>query len=129
MIAQNAQVTWRLQPAGKDGMQQLVGLGLGIIKRRESYCKCNLARHFTPTYVWQADPPLPAKIQIDVSNHIPNWRPAPPGWVVTQRSAQILVTDAGQHSFGLDDAQYGMLWALYRDCHYGKDRDSSTVPT
>ena len=35
-IARDAQVTWRLQPAGKDGMQQLVGLGLGIIKRRES---------------------------------------------------------------------------------------------
>ncbi len=108
-------------------MQQLVGLGLGIIKRRESYCEFNLARSFTPTYVWQADPSLPAKIVIDVSNHIPNQRPAPPGWVVTQRNAQILVTDAGQHSFGLDDAQYGMLWALYRDSQYGTDRTSQTV--
>ena len=65
---------------------------------------------------------------IDVSNHIPYRRPAPPGWVVTQRNAQILVTDAGQHSFGLDDAQYGMLWALYRDSQYGTDRTSPTVP-
>jgi len=128
-IARDAPVTWRLQPAGKDGMQQLVGLGLGIIKRRESYCEGILARPFTPNYVWQADPPLPAKIVIDLSNHIPNRCPAPPGWVVTQRNAQILVTDAGQHSFGLDDAQYGMLWALYRDRHHGKDGDSLTVPT
>ncbi len=60
-------------------MQQLEGLGLGIIKRRESYSECNLARPFTPTYVWQADPPLPAKIMIDVSNHIPDLCPAPPG--------------------------------------------------
>ncbi len=49
--------------------------------------------------------------------------------VVTQRNAQILAINAGQHSFGLDDAQYGMPWALYRDHHYGKDGDSSTVPT
>jgi hypothetical protein len=128
-IAQNAQVTWRMQPAGQDGMQQLVGLGLGIIKRRESYCEFNLALPFTPTYhVWQADPPLPAKIVIDVSNHIPNQRPAPPGWVVKQHNAQTLVTDAGQHSFELNDAQYGMLWALYRDRQYGTDRTSPTVP-
>ena len=77
-------------------MQQLVGLGLGIIKRHESYCECNLAWPFTPTYVWQADPPLPAKIVIDVSIHIPNRRPAPPGWVITQRmlrsSTQMLVS-------------------------------------
>jgi len=91
---------WRLQPAGQDGLQQLVGLGQGIIKRRESSCKF-LARPFTPTYVWHVDPPLSAKIVIDVSNHIPNRRPAPPGWVVTQRNAQILITDASQHSFGL----------------------------
>ncbi len=30
-IAQNAQLTWRLQPAGQDGLQQLVGLGQGVI--------------------------------------------------------------------------------------------------
>ncbi len=53
----------------------------------------------------------------------------PPGWVATQRNAQILVTDAGQHSFELDDAQYGMLWALYRHSQYGADRTSLTVPT
>ena len=64
---------------------------------------------------------------IDLSNHFPNRRPAPSGWVVTQRNAQILVTDAGQHSFGLDDAEYGMLWTLYRDRHYGTDRTSPTV--
>ncbi len=112
-IAQNAQLTWRLQPAGQDGLQQLVGLGQGIIKRRESFCNFKLAWPFTSTSVWQTDPPLPANIEIDLSNHIPNQRPAPPGWVVTQRNARILVTDAGQHSFGLDGAQDCMLWALY----------------
>ncbi len=59
------------------------GLGQGIIKIRESSCELNLARLFTSTYVWQVDPPLPAKIVIDLSNYIPNWRPALPGWVVT----------------------------------------------
>ncbi len=54
---------------------------------------------------------------------------APPGWVVTQQNAQILITDASQHSFWLDDAQYAMLWALYRDCQYGTDRTCSTQPT
>ncbi len=49
--------------------------------------------------------------------------------MVTQRNAQILVTDSGQHSFGLDDAQYGMLWARYRDRQYGTGRTSPTVPT
>jgi hypothetical protein len=51
--------------AGRTGLQQLVGLGQGIIKRHESSCEFNLARPFTPTYVWQTDPPLPAKIVID----------------------------------------------------------------
>ena len=32
-------------------------------------------------------------------------------------------------SYGLDDALYGMLWALYRDRQYGTDRSSMTVPT
>ncbi len=77
-IAQNARLTWRLKPAGHDGLQQLVVLAQGIIKRRESYCEFNLARPFPPTYVWQADLPLPAKIVIDLSNHIPNQRPTPP---------------------------------------------------
>ena len=127
-IAQNAQPLWRLQPAG-DGLQQFVGLGQGIHTRRESFGKGTLTRPFTPTYIWQTEPPLPSKIVVDLSNHTPNPRPAPPGWVVTQRNARVLVTAAGQHSFGLDDALYGMLWALYRDCQYGTDRSSMTVPT
>ena len=86
VIAQSAQPLWRLQPAG-DGLQQLVGLGQGILTRRESYCKLTLARPFTPTYIWQTEPPLPSKIGVDLSNHTPNPRHAPPGWVVTQRNA------------------------------------------
>ena len=127
-IAQSAQPLWRLQPAG-DGLQQFVGLGQGIHTRRESFGKGTLTRPFTPTYIWQTEPPLPSKIVVDLSNHTPNPRPAPPGWVVTQRNARVLVTAAGQHSFGLDDALYGMLWALYRDRQYGTDRSSMTVPT
>ena len=127
-IAQSAQPLWRLQPAG-DGLQQFVGLGQGIHTRRESFGKGTLTRPFTPTYIWQTEPPLPSKIVVDLSNHTPNPRPAPPGWVVTQRNARVLVTAAGQHSFGLDDALYGMLWALYRDYQYGADRSSMTVPT
>ncbi len=49
--------------------------------------------------------------------------------MVTQRNAQILVTDASQHSFRLDDAQYGILWALFRDRQYGTDGTCSTEPT
>ena len=114
-------MTWRLQPAG-DGLQQLVGLGQGILTRRESFCKFTPALPFIPTYIWQTEPPLPSKIVVDLSNHIPNPCPAPPGWVVTQRNARVLVTAAGEHWFGLDDAQYDMLWALYRDRQYGTDR-------
>ena len=110
--AQNAQLTWRLQQTG-DGLQQLVGLGHCILTRRESFCKCTLAWPFTPAYIWQTESPLPSKIVVDLSNHAPNPCPAPPGWVVTQRNARVLVTAAGQHSYGLDDALYGMLWALY----------------
>ena len=50
-------------------------------------------------------------------------------WVVTERNARVLVTDASQHSFVLDAAQYGMLWALYRDRQYGMDRGCQTIPT
>ena len=60
--SQNAQLTWRLQQAGQDGLQQLVGLGQGILTRRESYCTLTLARPFTSTYIWQTEPPLPSKI-------------------------------------------------------------------
>ncbi len=49
--------------------------------------------------------------------------------MVTQYNARILVTDAGQHSFGLDEALCGIFWALYRDRQYGTDRTSLTVPT
>ncbi len=49
--------------------------------------------------------------------------------MVAQQIAQILITDASLHSLGLDDAQYGMLWALYRDRQYGTDRTCSTEPT
>ena len=128
MIAQNAQLTWRLQQA-RDELQPLVGLGQGILTRRESYCTLTLVRPFTPTYIWQTEPPLPSKIVVDLSNHTPNPRSAPPVWVVTQRNARVLVTAAGQHSFGLDDALYGMLWALYRDRQYGTERSSMTIPT
>jgi hypothetical protein len=44
-------------------------------------------------------------------------------------SDEVTVTDASQHSFGLDAAQYGMLWALYRDRQYGMDRGCQTIPT
>ncbi len=42
--------------------------------------------------------------------------------------AWVLVTDASQHSFGLDAAQYGMLWALYQDW-WIEDRGSQIIPT
>jgi hypothetical protein len=125
--AQMDQLTWKLQQTGGEGMQRLAGLSHGIYRRREP----KIISLLNPSYIWQTDPPLPSKIVVDLSNHIPKPLPAPLGWEIQQQNALVLITDTRQYTFGFDAAQYGMLLALDRDRHKGRggyDRLELTEP-
>ncbi len=115
----------QLQPTGGEGMQRLAGLSQEIYRRREP----TIISSLTPSYIWQTDPPIPSKIVVDLSNHIPTQLPVPLGWEIQQRNARVLITDTRQHTFGLDAAQYGMLLALDRDHSNGRGGHDRLEPT
>jgi ribonuclease HI len=124
---QSTQLSWQLLPTGVDGQQQFSGLSQGIVRRRESTVR--ITRALIPSYIWHTDPPLPSKIEVDLSNHLPKQLPAPVGWEILQRNAKVLITDTQQRTFGLDAAQYGMLLALDRDRCSGRGVGNLLAPT
>ena len=66
-------------------------------------------------YAWQLDPPLPANVIIDLTNHHSQTLPAPPGWEILQRNGQTFITPPGQPTVSIDQAQFGMLRKLYSE--------------
>ena len=66
-------------------------------------------------YPWQLDPPLPANVIIDLTNHHSQTLPAPPGWEILQRNGQTFITAPGQPTVSIDQAQFGMLRKLYSE--------------
>ena len=106
-------------------MQQLVGLAQGIQRKRDPAP----TRQFVPTCVWQTDPPLPAHVTFDLSNHIPKLLPAPNGWEIQLRNARVIITDPSSHTFGIDGAQYGMLLGLQEQSRDGTAKGFLNMPT
>jgi len=45
-----------------------------------------------PLHPWQLDPPLPDRVRIDLTNHHPQYLPAPMGWSVCKRNARVIIT-------------------------------------
>jgi len=86
-------------------------------------------RQFAPACVWQTEPPLPANVTFDLSNHIPKLLPAPSGWGIQLRNARVIITDPNSHTFGIDGAQYGMLLGLQEQSQDGTAQGFLNTPT
>ena len=94
---------------GQGGQSCITGFLWSFRRRRTK----PITQPLTWPHPWQSDPPLPAHITIDLSNHLPCLLPSPAGWEVLQRNGRTLITAPGCSSVGLDSAQFGMLRALY----------------
>jgi hypothetical protein len=62
---------------------------------------------------WQAEPPLPVNVTIDISHHHPRSLSAPVGWEVIQRNGRIWMVQQNNRVTKIDAAQYHMLLAMY----------------
>jgi hypothetical protein len=62
---------------------------------------------------WQAEPPLPGNVTIDISHHHPRSLSAPVGWEVIQRNGRIWMVEQNNQATKIDSAQYHMLLAMY----------------
>ena len=98
---------WKLQAGCSTGQMKLTGLVQYISQHRRS----DVPRPTTVLHPWQADPPLPATITIDVSNHHPRNLPAPDGWEIMQRNGRVWIAERRNQVARMDAAQYGMLLA------------------
>ena len=76
--------SWKLQAGGPSGQTELAGL-VQYITHRRSYA---MPRPTVVLHPWQADPPLPSKVVIDISHHLPRSLPAPEGWEIIQRNGR-----------------------------------------
>lgn len=86
----------------------------GHFQRRSRRARLNALQ--PPTlYPWQLDPPLPANVTMDLTNHYPKTLPAPLGWEILQRNGQTFITSPGQATVSLDQAQFGMLCMIYSE--------------
>ena len=99
--------TWKLQVGGSDGQLELASLARYIIPRR----RCLVPRPAVILHPWQADPPLPSKVTIDISHHLPRSLPAPEGWEIIQRNGRVWITERRSRVVRLDAAHYSMLVA------------------
>ena len=62
--------------------------------------------------VWQAEPPLPSLVEIDLSNHYTQHLQSPDGWHISKRNARVIISDPLDRVVGLDAAHYKMLCNL-----------------
>jgi len=96
---------WIMAGGGTDGQQ--------LISTTECRLHCKrpirIPRLQLPLHPWQLDPPLPDRVQIDLTNHHPQYLPAPMGWSVCKRNARVIITGPEHVVVGMDAAQYGML--------------------
>ena len=71
---------WKLQAGAPTGQTELAGLVQYIAHRHNRA----LPRPVVILHPWQADPPLPSKVVIDMSHHFPMGLPASEGWEIFQ---------------------------------------------
>ena len=76
---------------------------------------------------WQADPPLPSLVEIDLSNHYTRSLLSPNRWHISQRNARVLISDPRNRVVGLDAAHYKMLCALCNQSETPTERFLSAV--
>ena len=103
--------SWTLQSGGPSGQTELAGLVQYITHRRS----CASPRPAVILHPWQADPPLPSKVVIDISHHLPRVLPAPEGWEIIQRNGRVWVAARSNQIIRLDAAHYNMLLAICCD--------------
>ncbi len=101
--------TWCLRTCHSTAQLELTGLVQYIVHRRY----CGISRSEPILHPWQAEPPLPVNINIDVSHHHPQSLPAPVGWDVIQRNGRIWMVEQHNRVVKLDEAQYHMLLAMH----------------
>ena len=97
------------QPAVRSTQWQLIRgqntgqLSIGGLSQRVSL-KRGLPVSMPPAVLhpWQAAPPLPSLIEIDLSNHYPQHLPSPDLWRISQRNARVLISDPRDRVVGLD---------------------------
>ena len=99
--------SWKLQSGGSTGQMELAGIVQYVTQRRRSA----IPRPVVILHPWQADPPLPSTVTIDISHHLPRGLPAPEGWEIIQRNGRVWITECGSRIVRLDAAHYGMLLA------------------
>lgn len=102
--------SWKLQPTDSSGQLELTGLVRYIAQRRQVM----IPRPAVILHPWQAEPPLPPRVTIDISHHLPRPLPAPKGWEILQRNGRVWLTEGSHGVVRLDAAHYGMLLAA--DC-------------
>ena len=96
---------WITEGGGTDGQKTISSTACRL------HCKrpIRIPRLQFPCHPWQLDPPLPDRVHIDLTNHHPQYLPAPMGWPVCERNAPVIITGLEHVVVGLDAAQYGML--------------------
>ena len=99
--------SWKLQAANSTGQLELTGLVLCITQRRHGI----VPRPTVILHPWQMEPPLPSRITIDISHHLPRSLPAPAGWEILQRNGRVWLTEHSNGIARLDAAHYNMLLA------------------
>ncbi len=110
--------TWQLQDTGDRGQLKMTGLVKYLSKRLMPLC-------FSPPVVlhrWQTDLPLPPKVVIDITNHLPRQLQSPDRWEVMQRNGRVWVVENNRRLVQLDAAQYNMLLTQYNGL------DASSAP-
>ncbi len=103
-------LSWNLQP-GNSNQTELAGLVQYISQRRHRIAPLPVST----LQPWQAEPPLPSRILIDVSHHHPKSLPAPDGWEVIQRNGRVWISGCNHRVVKMDAAQYNMLLAMCCD--------------
>ena len=97
--------TWKLQSDNPSGQMKFVGVVQYISQRR-----CwDVPRPILVAHPWQADPPLPSRVTIDVAHHHPKSLPAPDNWEIIQRNGRVWIAEHNNRVVKMDAAQYGML--------------------
>ncbi len=76
---------YNLQEAGDCGQLKMTGLVKYLSKHLMPLC---LSPPVVP-HPWQTDLPLPPKVVIDITNHLPRQLQSPDGWEVMQRNGRV----------------------------------------
>ena len=72
---------------------------------------------------WQADPPLPSLVEIELSNHYTQRLPTSNRWHISQRNdARVLMPDPRNRVVGLDATHDKMLCALFNQSEAPTER-------